>query len=75
MGDLLVPAREVFRHFPAFLVVAFYLIAFVALGAFVRGFWLRINKYRAGRPAHRLNLIRERILRAVRTIGGHPTLK
>ncbi len=74
MGNTIVPAREIFRHFPALLVAAFYLLSLVATGVFAYGFWLRIKKYRSGRPAHRLNLVWERTLRAVRTIGGHATL-
>lgn len=75
MGDPLVPAREVFRYFPAFLVVVFYIISFVATGVFAYGVWLRVRKYRSGRPAHRVNLMLARIIRAAVIIGGHATLK
>ena len=75
MGDPLVPAREIFRHFPAFLVVAFYLISLAAAGVFAYGLWLRVRKYRSGRPAHRLDLLWARMLRAAAIIGAHSTLR
>lgn len=75
MTDTLIPAREVFRHFPVILVVAFYALAFVAMAVFAYGFWLRSRKYRRGQPAHRMTMLGLRLLRAIRTIGGHATLK
>ncbi|MBI3043978.1 MAG: (Fe-S)-binding protein [Betaproteobacteria bacterium] len=75
MDHALVPAREVFRHFPALLVVAFYLISVVAVGVFAYGLWLRIRKYCAGRPANRFDLMWRRILGAAWTIGGQVTLR
>ena len=74
MSDPFVPAREVFQHFPAFLVVAFYLVSIIAAGSFAYGFWLRIRKYRSGRRADRLDRIGARVLRAARLIGSHATL-
>ena len=75
MDDTLVPAREVFRHFSTPLVLAFYLLAVLALGVFARGVWLRIRKYRSGKPANRSQLIRERIFRAAWSIAGQATLR
>ena len=69
------PAREVFRNFSAAAVVVFYFLAAVATAVFLYGFWLRIKKYRRGRPANRLNQLWSRIFKAGRTIGKHTTLK
>lgn len=75
MTETVIPAREVFRHFPGLLVVVFYALAFVAMGVFAYGFWLRIQKYRQGRPAHRMTMLWERVLQAIQAIGRHTTLK
>lgn len=75
MIDNLVPAREVFRHFPIALVVAFYLVAFAAMGVFAYGLWLRIRKYRSGRPARRFGILVERILRTAQAVAAHTTLR
>ena len=69
------PAREVFRNFSAAAVVVFYSLAAVAMAVFLYGFWLRIKKYRRGRPANRLNQLWSRIFRAGKTIGKHTNLK
>lgn len=73
--DPTIPAREVFRNFSSASVVAFYILAAVAMAVFLYGFWLRIKKYRRGRPANRLDQLWSRIFRAGRTIGKHTTLK
>src|SRR3972149_403806 len=73
LADATVPAREVFRHFPPTLVVAFYLLSALARVVFVSGAWRRLAKYRAGRPAHRWGHGGERLWRAARTPAGRPT--
>jgi len=73
--DTTIPAREVFRSFSDLAVGFFYFLAAVAMGVFLYGFWLRIKKYRLGRPANRFNQLWSRILKAGRTIGQHTTLK
>lgn len=75
MTDAVVPAREVFRHFPGYLVVVFYAISMVAMGVFAYGFWLRIRKYRRGRPANRWGQIWTRLLNTANLIGRHSTLR
>jgi Fe-S oxidoreductase/nitrate reductase gamma subunit len=74
MHDML-PAREIFRNFPAFLVVVFYLIALVALGIFAFGCWMRVRKYCTGRPARRLKFLFESLGRTAWTIGAHVRLR
>src|SRR3972149_3649969 len=72
LADATVPAREVFRHFPPTLVVAFYLLSALARVVFVSGAWRRLAKYRAGRPAHRWGHGGERLWRAARTPARPP---
>src|SRR3989304_4160004 len=45
LADATVPAREVFRHFPPTLVVAFYLLSALALVVFVYGAWRRLASH------------------------------
>ena len=75
MTDTLVPAREVFRHFPGYLVLAFYAIAAAALGVLAYGFWLRIRKYRRGRTAGRSCQLWTRLVKSASLIGRHSTLR
>jgi Fe-S oxidoreductase/nitrate reductase gamma subunit len=71
----IIPVREVFRNFPALLVVVFYLVSGFALGVFGRGLWVRIRKYRTGRPAWRTDRLGARLLEAVGAIALHTTLR
>ena len=70
-----VPGREVFRNFPASLIVLFYVLATVAMAISAWGFWLRIRKYRRGRPAARFGHLKARLLSAAGKIGRHSTLR
>lgn len=74
MTEAVVPAREVFRHFPSYLVVAFYAISVLALAVFAFGFWLRISKYLRGRAANRGGLW-TRLLTTAGLIGQHSGLR
>jgi len=66
-----VPGREVFRNFPASLIVLFYVLATVAMAISAWGFWLHIRKYRRGRPAARFGHLKARLLSAAGKIGRH----
>ena len=70
----MVPAREVFRNFPAPLIAAFYLLSALAILVFCYGAWLRILKYRRGRPADRTAHLWRRLGGAAAAIGSHSTL-
>ena len=70
-----IPAREVFRSFSGLSVGLFYALAAVAMAVIFYGFWRRIEKYRRGRPANRMNRIWWRLLRAGKAIGQHSTLR
>jgi Fe-S oxidoreductase/nitrate reductase gamma subunit len=75
MSDPVLPAREVFRHFPGGLVVFFYVVAAVAMAVSAWGFWQRLQKYRRGRPDDRWGHLQARVLRAAASIGRHTTLR
>ncbi len=75
MGDPLVPAREIFRHFPVLAVVAFYVVCLVAVGIFAYGVWLRIKKYRTGRRTPQRVPGWEQVLQTVRIIASHAKLR
>jgi len=75
MSDAALPAREVFRHFPGWLIVFFYVVAALAMGVSAYGFWLRFRKYRQGRPDNRWGTLWARIADGVATIGRHTTLR
>ncbi len=64
--------REVFEGFGSATIVVFYLLALVAIGAFVYGFWRRLAKYRTGRNAGRLNL--KRLKSALADISSQRTI-
>ncbi len=65
------PGREVFRQFSSTSQISFYIISAVTVTVFLYGAWLRIRKYRRGRPAGRMNDLLPRFFRAfVRIFGG-----
>jgi Fe-S oxidoreductase len=74
VSEPIVPGREVFRHFPAALVVLFYMASVLAMAVAAWGLWLRARRYRRGRPARRWDALGRRLLRAVTAIGAHTTL-
>jgi Fe-S oxidoreductase/nitrate reductase gamma subunit len=74
MEEKLIPAREVFRHFSALQVALFYLLAAIAMGIFAYGLWLRIRKYRAGRP-EQWRIDWARIARTAQIVATQVTLR
>ena len=75
MTDQAVPTREIFEHMSPLAVAAFYFLACVALGLFAYGLWLRVKKYRTGRPADYWNGFWQRAIPVVLTMVAHSTLK
>lgn len=75
MTDPATPAREVFRNFPAWLILVFYIAATVAMGISAWGFWRRIQKYRRGRSENRWDMLWQRLSGAAAAIGRHTTLR
>ncbi|HET8577634.1 MAG TPA: (Fe-S)-binding protein [Methylomirabilota bacterium] len=74
MSDPIVPAREVFRHFPPALIALFYALAVAAVGVSAWGLWLRVRKYLRGRPAGRGQALLGRLARTAAAVGAHTTL-
>ncbi len=68
------PTREIFRNFPVYMQVIFYLVSFFATAIFLYGFYKRIQKYRRGRPANRFNNLGQRIVRATLTVAKNATI-
>jgi Fe-S oxidoreductase/nitrate reductase gamma subunit len=66
--------REIFRNFPFFLQMAFYVIAFSAIAVFVYGFFRRYKKYRQGRDAGRFNNLGGRFLKAAKLMATNATV-
>jgi Fe-S oxidoreductase len=75
MTDQAVPTREIFEHMSPLSVAVFYFLAAVALGLFAYGLWLRVRKYRSGRPADCWNGFWQRAIPVVLTMAAHSTLK
>ena len=70
-----VPGREIFQDMSPLMVATFYVVACAALGLFAYGLWLRIRKYRTGRPANFSAGFWRRIANLVWTMLSHDTLK
>ena len=67
--------REIFRNFPLWMQVVFYIVAFSSIGVFLFGAWKRIQKYRKGRPAGRFNKLPQRFLKVLGIMMTHATLR
>ncbi|HEY4492578.1 MAG TPA: Fe-S oxidoreductase, partial [Acidobacteriota bacterium] len=72
--DSSMPTREIFRNFSPIMQVLFYLISFLSMGVFFYGFYRRIQKYRRGRAAHRLNQIGARFWKAAKIMAQNSTV-
>ena len=66
--------REIFRNFPFFLEIAFYVIAIGAMAVFIYGFYRRYKKYRQGRDAERFNNVMSRFGKALGTMITNATV-
>ena len=66
-----IPTREIFRNFPFLMQLIFYLVSFGAMGVFFYGFYLRIKKYRRGKPDYRFNNLGKRFMKGkLRMLSG-----
>jgi Fe-S oxidoreductase/nitrate reductase gamma subunit len=66
--------REIYRHFTPMLEVAFYVVAFTAMGIFVYGFFRKYQKYRKGRDAGRFNNLLARFMKAAAIMARNSTV-
>ncbi|OLC39093.1 MAG: hypothetical protein AUH81_02185 [Candidatus Rokubacteria bacterium 13_1_40CM_4_69_5] len=70
-----IPFRDTFWNVPAWAQIALYAGALVAVAVFVYGMGQRVRLWRAGRPEHRFDRIRERVkLVLVHALGQARTL-
>lgn len=66
--------REIYRHFPFFLEIAFYAIAYSTIAFFIYGFYRKIKKYKKGRDAGRFNNLLARFLKAAAIMSSNATV-
>jgi len=66
--------RDIFRNFPLFLEIIFYLVAFASIAVFLYGFYRRYKKYRQGRDAERFNHIMARFTKAAAIMAKNSTV-
>ncbi len=66
--------REIFRNFPAWMEVSFYIVAFSAIFIFLYGFYRRYKKYKKGRPSGRFNRLGERFANASKKMATNATI-
>ena len=66
--------REVFRNFPVWMQIAFYVVGLATVGFFLFGFWLKYKKYRRGRDAGRFNNLGGRFFKALALMATNKTV-
>ncbi len=66
--------REIFRHFPLWMEISFYIAAFSAIGIFLYGFFRRYKKYKKGRPSGRFNQLGKRFAAASKKMATNETI-
>ncbi len=66
--------REVFRNFPMWMQIVFYVVGLATVGFFLFGFWLKYKKYRRGRDAGRFNNISGRFFKALALMASNKTI-
>ena len=66
--------REIFRNFPTWMEVVFYVAGFAAIGVFLYGFWRRYRKYRRGRAADRFYDLGGRFFKALGIMAKNSTV-
>ena len=66
--------RQVFEGIGSIGTGVFYVVSTLAIAVFAWGVWLRVKKYRRGRPAGRGRLIWQNLLRPLSFSGGKDTV-
>jgi len=66
--------REIFRHFPLWMQLVFYVIAFATIAFFIVGFYRKYKKYKKGRDAGRFNNLGARFGKAMKLMAGNATI-
>ncbi|MEE9372271.1 MAG: heterodisulfide reductase-related iron-sulfur binding cluster [Saprospiraceae bacterium] len=66
--------REVFRNFPFWMEITFYIVGISTSVFFIYGFWLKYKKYRRGRDADRFNNLPGRFMKALGVMASNKTI-
>ncbi len=66
--------REIFRNFPLWMQVAFYVVGLSTSAFFLYGFWNRYKKYRRGADAGRFNQLGGRFFKALALMATNRTV-
>jgi len=66
--------REIFRHFPTWMQITFYIVSLATVAFFLFGFWRRYKKYKQGRDAGRFNNLGGRFFKALSTMTTNATV-
>ncbi len=66
--------RHIFRNFPEWLQIAFYVVGFATIFYFLFSSYKIVQKYRKGRPAGRWNNFGARFMKALGTMAKHSTI-
>jgi Fe-S oxidoreductase len=66
--------REVFRNFPVWMQITFYVVALAMTAFFLYGFWKKYKKYRKGRDAGRFNNVAGRFMKALGMMTTNSTV-
>ncbi|MBK8490938.1 MAG: 4Fe-4S dicluster domain-containing protein [Saprospirales bacterium] len=66
--------REVFRHFPLWMQLIFYVVGLATVAFFLYGFWRRYKKYRRGTDAERFNNLGGRFFKALGAMATNRTV-
>ncbi len=66
--------REIFRNFPTWMQITFYIVSLSTVAFFLFGFWQRYKKYKRGRDAGRFNNLLGRFFKALATMTTNATV-
>ena len=66
--------REVFRHFPLWMQIVFYVAGLATIAFFLYGFYRRYQKYRRGTDAGRFNKLAGRFFKALGVMATNRTV-
>ena len=66
--------REIFRNFPTWMQIVFYVVGLATVGFFIFGFWKKYKKYKKGRENGRFNNFVGRFFKALGLMATNKTV-
>ena len=66
--------REIFRNFPTWMQIVFYVVGLATVGFFIFGFWKKYKKYKKGRENGRFNNFAGRFFKALGLMATNKTV-